>query len=73
MTRKIKIIAKLNKLKKETPGDSELFQPITIDEISSALLQIKDGKAAGFDAIYSDFLTHAGKVVKNGSLDFVPI
>lgn len=61
---KNKIIDKLNKLKKETPEDSELSQPITIDEISSALLQIKNGKAAGFDEIYPDFLTHSGKNVK---------
>lgn len=43
-----------------TPRHSHLSRPTSIDEINNALNDTKIGKAAGFDAMYPEFLTYSG-------------
>lgn len=45
-------------------GKAHLSRPFTLGEIDQALTKVKQGKAAGFDGIYPEFLTHTGKHVR---------
>lgn len=40
--------------------DSELSSPFSIEDVNTALLLMKNGKASGFDAIYPEFLIFSG-------------
>lgn len=51
---------KYRKLRKVTPKYSYLSRPISVAEINDAMIDTKNGKAAGYDAMYPEFLTHSG-------------
>lgn len=50
----------LRRLKTECQQNSPYARPISHEEVSIGLTKIKNGKAAGLDAIYPEFLKHAG-------------
>lgn len=44
-------------LRKITPNDSEFARAFSVEDVNFALLNMKNGTASGFDAIYPEFLT----------------
>lgn len=61
-TRRIR--CKYSKLRRRTRRNGDLSSPFSVEEIDTALSFVKNGKAAGFDAIYPEFLTHSGPKVR---------
>jgi hypothetical protein len=43
------------------------------EELNTALLAVKSGKAAGFDGVYPEFIKILAKGPKNGPLPFLTI
>lgn len=54
----------LTSLKSSCVQESEFSRPFNDEEITTALKQMKIGKAPGFDGIHSEFLVHSGQYVK---------
>ena len=57
------ILKKYRRLRRRARVDTELTQPFTAEEVAQALTQLKKGKAAGDDCVYSEFLVLGGKSV----------
>lgn len=55
-----RIIRAYRNLRRTTPADSELSRSFSADDVNTALMYMKNGKASGFDAIYPELLTFSG-------------
>lgn len=51
------ILKAYRELRKATPTENELSRPFSVEDVNTALLYMKNGKASGFDSIYTEFLT----------------
>lgn len=57
-------------LRRRTRRSSNISRAFTVDEVDRGIEEIKVGKAAGFDAIYLEFLVNNGVRVRRWYADF---
>ncbi|XP_072381681.1 uncharacterized protein [Diabrotica undecimpunctata] len=65
-----KVKQELKILKSECPLTSQYSEGFTLEEINSAISEVKSGKAPGFDKIHPEFLLHCGKYARKWLVDF---
>ncbi|XP_072389305.1 uncharacterized protein [Diabrotica undecimpunctata] len=65
-----KVKQELKILKSECPLTSQYSEAFTLEEINSAISEVKSGKAPGFDKIHPEFLLHCGKYARKWLVDF---
>jgi hypothetical protein len=54
----------LRQERRELTIDPDLSASISIEELNTALLAVKSGKAAGFDGVYQEFIKNSGQRTK---------
>lgn len=47
-------------LRRRTRTNEDLSRPFLLEDINDALMNVKNGRASGFDAMYPEFLTFSG-------------
>jgi hypothetical protein len=57
----------LRQRRRELSGNTELSDDFTIEEVE---LEVKPGKAAGFDGVYPEFIRNSGRKTKEWLVSF---
>jgi hypothetical protein len=60
----------LHQIKRELTDDAILSADFSMEELESAIITIKPGKAAGLDGIYPEFIRNFGPKTKEWLLSF---
>ena len=55
----------------ESPEGHSISEPFRPEEFAAALRHLKPGKSPGWDSIFTEFILHAGSVLKSWFCDFL--